>query len=281
MGKYIKIHPISTSVLNNTEYLNLMRRFLPLIPPINPDSGGGEEDRPGELSLNDVNNQLGITDGQLEAFSADVALLEDTVNQSRISNETAKIDETDKVRAEQIVYFNGEVSNGRKCPIQDTREAAIQLYNATKVYVGIQKLGHQQTTQQTNGLLMDLDKPENKALVATLHLEGVVELIRTTNQKMEELTNSRTKAKAATATDNAKTIRQRLDPLFNDMLTIAFVYSVAYPTDDTAAFITNINALIDEVKASYNQRKGLAAYYKAKTKPGGGGGSGDERPGEL
>lgn len=279
MGKYIKIHSISTSVLNNTEYLNLMKRFRPIIPNGQPDTGGGEEERPGELSLGNINTMVGISDEELAAFDADIALMEDIVKQSRISNETAKIDETDKVRAEQIVYFNGEVSNGCKCPIPEIREAANQLYNVTKGYVGIQKLGHQQTTQQTNGLLKDVDKPENKALVATLHLQDVVELLRTTNQKMEELTNNRTKAKAAAATDNAKTIRARLDPLFDDMLTIAFVYSVAYPTDETATFVTNVNALIDEVKFAYNQRKGLAAYYKNKGKPGGGGD--DERPGEL
>lgn len=277
MGKYMKIHPINTSVFNSAEYLNLMRRLRPLIPMGKPESGGGEEERPGELSNDGINTKVGIADQELEKFDADVTLLEDIVNQSRVSSETAKIEKVEKLRSEQIVYFNSEVSNGLKCPIETRREAAIQLYNVTKVYVGIQKLGYQQETQQVNGLLTDVDKPENKTRVAILHLDDVVEIIRTTNQQIEKLTNSRTNAKAAAATDNAKIVRARLDPLLDDMLTISFIYSVAYPSEDTATFITNVNALIDEVKAAYNQRKGLAAYHKGKKNPGGN----DEKPGEL
>ena len=136
MGKYIKIHSISVSLLNNAEYLNLMRRFRALIPAGTPGvDDEEEEERPGGLALTDINTQVGITDGELEAFDADVEKLGDAVNQSRVSNETAQMAEADKERDDLVVYFNATVSNERKSPIQARRDAAVELYNVTKVYV--------------------------------------------------------------------------------------------------------------------------------------------------
>lgn len=275
MGKYTKINPISLALLNNAEILNLLKRTRPLIPAGTPGGGSGEEDRPGELALGDINTKVGISDGELEAFDADITLLEDIVNQSRVSNETAKLATLEKERDEAVVYFNAEVSNQRKSPIPAIKEAANALYNETHVYVGIQTLPDQQETQKINGLLADLDKPENKAHVAALHQTEVIEALRTANKQFEVLTASRTTAKAANKTDNAKTVRTRLEPLFDDMMTISFVYSVAFPSEEATAFITNMNALIDEVKSLYNLRRGIAVAAKSK-KP-----ADDERPGEL
>lgn len=280
MGKYIKIHQLDVSKLNNAEYLNLMRRFRALIPAGTPGQGSTEEEeRPGGLALTDVNTQVGITDGELEAFDGDVEKLGDVVNQSRVSGETAQMVEADKERDDLIVYFNAQVSNERKSPIEARRTAAVGLYNVTKVYVGIQKLAGQQETQQINGLLQDLAKEENAARVEALGLAEVVEAIRTANQKYETLTAARTNARAAVTTENSKTIRARLDELFDDMLTISFVYSVAYPTTGTATFIAQTNALIDEVKAAYNQRRGIVSANKGEG--GSTGGEEEERPGEL
>lgn len=281
MGKYTKIHSIAISSLNNAEYLNLMRRFRTLIPKGTPGSDEEEEEdhRPGGLAMSDVNTQVGITDGELEAFDADVEKLGDAVNQSFVSLETAQMSNTDKERSDLLVYFNGIVSTERKSPLESRRNAAIELFNETKVYVGVQNLAGQQKTQQINGLLQDLDKEKNKAHVATLGLTEVVSSLQTSNQKYESLTAARTNARAARRTENAKTIRLRLDGQFDDMLTISFVYSVAYPTKGTATFISQLNALIDEVRAAYNRRRGIAAAYNKEEE----GETGDdmEKPGEL
>ena len=52
----------------------------------------------------------------------------------------------------------------------------------------------------------------------------------------------------------------------NDYIsTVAFVQSVAHPTDATATFVTNLNALIDEMNALYNQR--IAQAKRGKEDP--------------
>ena len=63
-------------------------------------------------------------------------------------------------------------------------------------------------------------------------------------------------------------VRLRMDDLYDDMTTIAFVQSVAAPTAETARFVNELNALIDETTALYNQRIGAAkAVAKKKEKP--------------
>ena len=71
---------------------------------------------------------------------------------------------------------------------------------------------------------------------------------------------------------NSATVRLRMDSLYDDITTLAFVQSIAAPTAQTAAFVTNMNALIDEATALYNLRIGVA---KAARKPS------DENPDPL
>lgn len=274
MGKYLKFKPISIALLNNAEILNFFKRFRLLIPTGAPGTEE-DEDQPEDLDLNEINTKVGITDSELEAFDTDVKLLEDNVNQSRVSSETAKLNVIEKQRDEEVVFFNAEVSNCRKSPIEAVKNAAVELYNTTHVYVGIQNLPDQQETQMIHGLLTDLEKPENKAYVQTLHLTDVVEAIRLHNEQFETLTTQRTANKMSSTKENSKIVRGRLEPLYDDMVTTAFIYSVAFPSTEATAFIHNVNALIDEVKSLYNLRRGIAAANKNKPTPD------DERPGEL
>lgn len=75
----------------------------------------------------------------------------------------------------------------------------------------------------------------------------------------------RTNNKAASIKENSTAVRLRMDALYDDMTTMAFVQSVAAPTAETATFINNLNALINETSALYNQR--IAAAKAAKKKP--------------
>ena len=58
MGTYTKIKVIMLYTLNNAEYLAYMNSVLALLPP----PSGGEEDRPGELSLDEEVQASGAPD---------------------------------------------------------------------------------------------------------------------------------------------------------------------------------------------------------------------------
>lgn len=275
MHKIIKIKTLDLYNLNNAEFKNFMERFFKLIP-----NKAGEE-RPGELSLlnegENMNSEfVGITDADKAAFNADMLLLTDVVNQSRTSDNTALLLNLDKRRDPLVSFIINTVSVGRKSPNPAYGQASISLYNTLKPYRGIQNIPLQQETAQIKGMLYDLDKPENKPKVTLLHLDETVEELRDVNDEFDELSNERTNERAANAVETAKEIRNRLSQQYDDISTTIFAYSIVNPSDEATLFITQLNQLIDETRAAYNLRKGIASANKDNTGKGDG-----ERPGEL
>lgn len=266
MSTITKIKPIGLKKLNNAEHLNHMSRFRALVSV-------EEGDRPEIINLrSSTPSALGISSEQLAAFDAECLLLTDLVKESRISNETALMLEVDKKRDSLVVYFTTSISQMRNSPIAIQATAALSLYNVTKPYVGIYRSANQQETQQIFGLLADLDKPENAANVVALNLKPVVDELRTANQQYADLTNQRAGTRAAAIKDNSLRVRARLDSLYDDMTTLAFVESVANPTTATADFVRSLNLLVDETTALYNLRIGAAKAGKK---------SEDDRPDEV
>lgn len=260
MGTYTKIKPAGLTKLNNAEYTNFMNSFYRLVST----TGGSGSGSPDEISLL-TNAPLGITDAQKAAFEKELALMTDLVNQSRISDETALLLDLDKRRDDLVVYLTTSVSQMRKSPIEAQRAAAQTVYNIIKPYIGIYKSANQQETAQIQGLLLDLDKEGVPALIQTLGLKEIQDSLRAANDEYAKLTAQRTGNRAASIKEASANVRPRMDDLYDDMTTIAFVQSVAAPTADTARFVNELNALIDETTALYNQRIG-AAKAAAKRK---------------
>lgn len=262
MGTITKIKPIGLTKFNNAEYENFMRRFRGLIP----EAGSGDEGGENVQSQAAGSNPLGITDAQLAAFDTDHALLVDLVNQSRISDETAQMLDVDRQRDDLVVYTTSTAAQMAKSPIVAQRAAAETVRNILKPYIGIYKSANQQETAQIDGMLADLAKPGIPELIKTLGLTEVVAALREANALYATLTAQRTSNKAASIKENSVAVRLRLDALYDDMTTMAFVQSVAAPTAETASFVNNLNALIDETSTLCNQR--IAAAKAAKKKPG-------------
>lgn len=259
----MKIKPAGLTKLNNAEYTNFMNAFHRLAFA----AGGSDSESPDEISLL-ANAPLGITDAQKAAFEKELALMTDLVNQSRISDETALLLDLDKRRDDLVVYLTTSVSQMRKSPIEAQRTAAQTVYNIIKPYIGIYKSANQQETAQIQGLLLDLDKEGVPALIQTLGLKEIQDSLRAANDEYAKLTAQRTGNRAASIKEASAAVRLRMDDLYDDMTTIAFVQSVAAPTAETARFVSQLNALIDETTALYNQRIGVAkAAAKRKEKP--------------
>ena len=123
----------------------------------------------------------------------------------------------------------------------------------------------QQETVQIRGLLTDARKAENLPNVEALSLANILTELESANDEYASLTEQRTEERAANRLDESKTVRMRMDELYDYISTVAFVQSVAHPTEATAAFVTNLNALIDETNALYNQR--IAQAKRGKEEP--------------
>lgn len=252
MRTIIKIKEFGITRLNNAEYTNFSTRVLSLV-----NQAGTLEPEGGSA--------LGIEEEVTEEYGTLGGTMGDIVAQSRISDRTAELTAVDKQRDDLVVYLFKLLRSKKSSPLTEERKAATSLYNLLKPYVGCYRSPGQQETVQIRGLLTDARKAENLPNVEALSLANILTELESANDEYASLTEQRTEERAASRLDESKTVRARMDELYDYISTVAFVQSVAHPTEATAAFVTNLNALIDETNALYNQR--IAQAKRGKEDP--------------
>ena len=262
MEKITKVKDINITKLNNAEYRTCMARYGNLLA-----GGGGDSESPDELSF-DPNDPLGIPQELRTAFATDFALLTDAVNQSSASEETAQMSALDKERDDLLIFITSTITQMTKSPLAAQRTAAEKLYLPVKPYIGAARLANLQETAAIEGLLVDLDKAGMPEALAAINLTEVVAALKEKNKQYATLTEQRANAKADDPVESAKKIRLRMDEEYDEMSTYAFAQSVVKPTQETAAFINRLNALVDETNALYNQRIAQARAAAAKKQEG-------------
>lgn len=262
MEKITKVNIIYLQRLNNAEYRTFMARYGNLLA-----GGGGDSESPDEISF-DPNDPLGIPQELRTAFATDFALLTDAVNQSSASEETAQMSALDKERDDLLIFITSTITQMTKSPLAAQRTAAEKLYLPVKPYIGAARLANLQETAAIEGLLVDLDKAGMPEALAAINLTEVVAALKEKNKQYATLTEQRANAKADDPVESAKKIRLRMDEEYDEMSTYAFAQSVVKPTQETAAFINRLNALVDETNALYNQRITQARAAAAKKQEG-------------
>lgn len=88
MRTYTKIKTIPLSIFNNAEYLAFLNSVLNLVPA---PTGGGDRPEIESLNANVRTNDslsIGLSAQFIQTFENDIILLADTVNESRIAQET-------------------------------------------------------------------------------------------------------------------------------------------------------------------------------------------------
>mgnify|MGYP006866762554 FL=1 len=262
MEKITKVNIIYLQRLNNAEYRTFMARYGNLLA-----GGGGDSESPDEISF-DPNDPLGIPQELRTAFATDFALLTDAVNQSSASEETAQMSALDKERDDLLIFITSTITQMTKSPLAAQRTAAEKLYLPVKPYIGAARFANLQETAAIEGLLVDLDKAGMPEALAAINLTEVVAALKEKNKQYATLTEQRANAKADDPVESAKKIRLRMDEEYDEMSTYAFAQSVVKPTQETAAFISRLNALVDETNALYNQRIAQARAAAAKKQEG-------------
>ena len=246
MGSYLKINPIRLGKFNNAEYTNFINRTL------NQAVAVGIE-------------KIGASEALIDNITANVNKMTEIVAQSRASVETAQIAETDKKADELIIYLMATFRTNLTSPIQTMRNAAETLYLKTKPYVGCQTLPQGQQIQKMRGLLSDLSTADMSAHITTLGLTAVVEELNTITAQYSALIEQRTATQLANKLDAGKTVRLELDEQYNDLVTIAFVTSVATPSKEATDFVVYMNKLIADTETAYNQRIAQRGKKKEET----------------
>lgn len=280
MGTIIKIKELGLQQLNNAEFTEFMNRFRKLIPV----QASEEEERPGGLSVltESGTGYLDVTSEMLAAFDADMQALTDSVSRQRTDDRTKQKSLYEVSRGSCVTLYFTSLQTAMKSPIAATAEAGNILWTRTKDYRGIQRLPQQQETAQIRGLLFDLAKEENQTHVTTLHLEGLLEQMRETNEEFARLSEESLTERAADTTEQTLIVRDRLAVQYDDISTTIFAFSVAEKNADALTFVSNLNALVDETRTAYKRRS--KGETESEETPEGGNEEGDnneERPGGL
>lgn len=249
MKTIVKLKSPGLHKLNNAEYANLANRMLNLAA----DTGA---------------EALGVEDDDLDRYSVLLSQLNDLVSRSYASAETAELEELDKQRDTLGKYIIDTVNASQNLPIASKAAAAKALWLVLKPYKGFHDLPNQQETTVVSGMVLDLSKTENEPHVSSLGLTDFVNELNLVNTRYQTLTDQRTLSREAAKTDNSKTLRTEMDALYDYITTVGFCMSVVTPTEDTARFIAQLNAIIDETNTSYNQRiaQTKAAEERRRTK---------------
>ena len=232
--------------MNTPEYLNLMTRTKEWLDAVGFAA-------------------LGIEADVMERFEQLLGLLGDLVARSYAQAETPEMAELEKQRDALGLYIIDNVRNAQNVPIANAADAAKSLWLDLKPYEKFYSMPNQQETMMLDGMTRDLKSEKNAPYVATLGLTSYVDELATVNTRYAELTSQRTSQRNAEKTADSATLRKEMDQLYDYITTVAFCESVAKPTDATARFISELNAVIDEINALYNQRMGLTKKTDEET----------------
>jgi hypothetical protein len=221
---------------NTPEYVNLMDRF------ISQTQAQGEEV---------LHYQKADMDRMKELFGQ----LQNNVARSMALAETPELVALDSERTSLGQYIINSVRNAQSLPIKQKSDAAKQLYAVLRAYVGFYNQPAPQKTATLDGMLLDLSSEELAEYITTLGLTECVEALTLKNAQYKVKVDARTQARSALhSTADSATLRTEMDALYKYITTVAFAHNVITPSEDITLYINNMNAVISEITASYNQR---------------------------
>ena len=121
MNTITKIKTIGLSKLNNAEYTHFMSNIETYTKVASVE-------------------KLGVSTELFDKFKSNILLLTDVAKQSRVHNETENLMLLGKNRADLLKYLLSYIKMERKNPSESRKKAATELFNVTKIYVGLEKL---------------------------------------------------------------------------------------------------------------------------------------------
>ncbi|MDO5105111.1 DUF6261 family protein [Capnocytophaga sp.] len=246
MESILEIKGIKLGQLNNDEYAQFITEVVGLL---------------GDTPL----EKIFIKEEDFNQLKERLSLLSDVIRRARTSKETNSIAELDKQRNKLLVFLFSLLRVEKNNINKKRSDAATALYNESKNYLGIQKSPIRQKTHSVKGLLIDLNKPENKMHVATLGIENTLEALAECNQEFQKLVSNRSDNRMSNKLPSAQKLRNEISALYKHFTTCAYAMNIIHPTDESTNFINRLNRVIEEIMAINKQRLALVTSSKKIT----------------
>ena len=237
MEEIIKIKDVNLVKFNNAEYTQFLSNTKELIEKATLE-------------------KLGLSESIFQLLSKNIDLLTDFSLQSRISSETKDLKSIDKQRNEILTFLLMNFRSEQKNPIEKRKKAGTELFNITKPYQKIKALPVRQKTQYIEGFITDVTKEGIVQHLNTLGIKEAVDKLTSINQQYKKLTANRADSQVASPKVHIKTLRNETSKIYDNLITRAFVTSVATPSEESSAFVKSMNKLITDTDTAYKQRFG-------------------------
>ena len=237
MKDLAKFKPSGASKFNLAEYTNFMGRFLTLT------TGAG----------------IGVVhyeQADIDRMTQLRGLLVDNFKRNMAAAETASLQELEALRDEIGRIIIDSVKAGQSMALPAIAEASKALWHVLQPYNGFYALPNMQETTAIEGMLMDLSRGDCPTHLATLGLTDYVAQLADANNRYVALEAQRTVSNSDAKAPDSKTIRTEMDALYTYITDVAFAHQVLNPTTELARYIRDVNDMIAEVNAAYNQRTG-------------------------
>lgn len=243
MKKITDLKAIKITQLNNDEYAQFITGVVNLVQNATPE-------------------KIFLTEELFSTLKKKLNDLTNSVRQTRISKETAKITELDKKRGELVVFLLSSFRFEQKNIIKERKEAASFLYKVCKNYLGIQSLPIRQKSHAISGLILDLEKPENKEKLQVLGVTDALNALNQYNQEFQKLIEGRAESQLTNTLPNARKIRKEIDEIYKYITKCAFAMNITNKTEESSNFISLLNKLIEDTSNANKQRLGKITSTK-------------------
>lgn len=219
--------------------------------------------------------KIGITDAIKVEWNGNIGTEEEIGRESTADVLTKVLNKKDEERDKIITYIFSIIRGSRYSPESAEAEAAEKLFLVISPYGRLQREPLNEETAHVNGLLKDLKKTENAALMTTLRLTSALNKLETANAEFHNLSLQVVKSAKHKALPSAAEVRPKTDAVYERVVFMirAAYLSGAAPIDRELikTLVSHLNILIDKTNANYRQivaeRKAAAERKKDPNAP--------------
>lgn len=204
---------------------------------------------------------INVDDDDLSDWKNYITKEQDMNREAKALFSTQSMNSINTGRNSYISYLFNHITNSCRLPDETISEPAVKLDLATRPYRKIQSERNDAKTQLINGLLVDLRKEENAALVTALNLDSVVTALDEANQRYAELLQERSDTKVASKRKLNTSLRVYTDNIYTYI--VAKIEASWLLCKDAEAkkkielLMDEMSGIIDETRTSYNMSHGI------------------------
>ena len=254
--RYLRIETIALSVLNNAEFLKLMRRIIFRIPRKASSSGGEDLPEVQSADMEEISEEVYIDQELVDELEGYLDQMDELTRETTATLTTEELQKLEKQRDTLAGYIISTSLQATYLPIAEKSKAGKEIYIVVKPYQGIGKEPNEQETTLIKNMLGDIESHNLSSQMILLGLDDVAADLKRINDQYEELSAGRDKPKARQRVrEKVKELRAAATEVYQEIADRAFAANLLHPTAITEEYVLDINNELLLAEENYNRRK--------------------------